>query len=744
MEKGSLSLSARKKRLFSLFAYLTPFLFLVLLELLLQLVKYGGDQRLFVTGPEKQISHYWMCGQEVGKRYFFMQNTKPSPPKDLFLKKKPENGYRIFVMGGSTAAGFPYGKNVMFSRILHFRLQDIFPDKHIEVVNTAMSAVNSYTLLDLTDEILDKQPDAILIYAGHNEFYGALGVGSTESLGRNPQVIYAYLKLKRFKTFLLVRDLVGAVRKAFIRTAGGGTRLDPSNTLMARIVSEKAIPYQSELYKQGVAVYRENLRRIFSKAKKRGVPIIISELVSNIKDQPPFVSVKYDTFPPASFAYEIGRKLIDQGQFQDARIALTYAKDLDALRFRATEEMNAIIHEVAAEFNAPVVPMKNYFEAACEHGLIGNEVILEHLHPNIKGYFIMADAFLNTMRDNGLIAARWPEQRILPSSYYEQTWGLTALDTVAAEYSIRYLRGGWPFKPETEPNRTLETLIPRTIEDSLALRILVDSNYSPVAAHADLGRYYQKKGDYERAFREYKAAYYSIPFELEFYEGAVENLVRLNRLPEALRVLQVANRYGRTPFTDKWTGTLLAMAGKLQDARPYLERAVEAAPNDKQALRNLKKVYDGLMMKDKAAEIAAKLGEEEQEAGSFNPLSDEDKQRLAYTAMLKQAQSLMQKKDYNSALRFFRRAHAIHPSSQTLKWVGMLELAVGDLQDGVPHLEEYLQEAPSDFEAAYNLCQAYIKLSRKQEAQELMKKLDKLRPNFKDPQNLRGKIAQLP
>ena len=29
-----------------------------------------------------------------------------------------------------------------------------------------------------------QEPDAVLIYAGHNEYYGALGVGSTESLGR--------------------------------------------------------------------------------------------------------------------------------------------------------------------------------------------------------------------------------------------------------------------------------------------------------------------------------------------------------------------------------------------------------------------------------------------------------------------------------------------------------------------------------------------------------------------------------
>jgi len=82
----------------------------------------------------------------------------------------------------------------MFSRILNQRLSDAFPEKQIEIVNTATAAINSYALLDFMDEILEKQPDAILIYAGHNEFYGALGVASTETLGKFRPLIKLYLK----------------------------------------------------------------------------------------------------------------------------------------------------------------------------------------------------------------------------------------------------------------------------------------------------------------------------------------------------------------------------------------------------------------------------------------------------------------------------------------------------------------------------------------------------------------------
>jgi hypothetical protein len=134
---------------------------------------------------------YRKCNPEFGKKYFStFQNTAPA--NDIFLKQKPENGYRIFVIGSSTVNGFPYSPGIMFSRILHERLQDSYPGKQIEVINTSIIAVNSYTFYDKIDEILKEDPDAILIYAGHNEFYGELGIGSSKSPeNKDNMIIYS-------------------------------------------------------------------------------------------------------------------------------------------------------------------------------------------------------------------------------------------------------------------------------------------------------------------------------------------------------------------------------------------------------------------------------------------------------------------------------------------------------------------------------------------------------------------------
>ena len=55
------------------------------------------------------------------------------------------------------------------------------------------SVLSALILYDQVAEILQQEPDAILIYAGHNEFYGALGVGSTKTWGL--WFVRGYLKL---------------------------------------------------------------------------------------------------------------------------------------------------------------------------------------------------------------------------------------------------------------------------------------------------------------------------------------------------------------------------------------------------------------------------------------------------------------------------------------------------------------------------------------------------------------------
>lgn len=149
--------SGKRFYLFLALALAIPLLFFVLLEMGLQRAHYGDTQDLFIPLPRNIANDtYLTINPFIASRYFPKHGFTPGPPHELFHKQKPVNGYRIFVLGESTTAGWPYPENVMFSRILEQRLADAFPEKYIEVINTGITAVSSYTLLDFVDEMLGK------------------------------------------------------------------------------------------------------------------------------------------------------------------------------------------------------------------------------------------------------------------------------------------------------------------------------------------------------------------------------------------------------------------------------------------------------------------------------------------------------------------------------------------------------------------------------------------------------------
>lgn len=618
--KERIQLSRSKTRLFSLIALSIPVLFILFLEIVLRLLNYGGDNRLFVPTPTED-SKYYGINRSVCRRYFVRDDFVPTPRKDLFLREKPEGTFRIFVLGGSTTAGFPYAHNVSFPRILHRRLTDTFPDRRIEVVNTAMTAINSYTLLDFMDEILKQKPDAILIYAGHNEFYGALGVGSVESLGQYRWIVQTYLNLQTYKTFLLARDGIHAIQRMFRKDPETENLFDPSETQMARIVKEKEILLNSDLYKRGRKQFESNLCAIYRKVDKAGIPVLISELVSNIRDQKPFVSIPSDTLPSALSIYQEARLFERNGEYDLARKRYYKAKDLDALRFRATEDFNQVIHAVAEKYNSPVVPMQTYFELASLHGLIGNNLMHEHLHPNIDGYFLMADAFYQAMQQHEFIDSEWPAERIRPSDMYQKRWGFTSLDSTYAAMTIAHLKGGWPFK-KTGPNRALEMIHPKTKAESISLKKLKTESMTFEMGHLELARYFEEKGEIQKAIEEYRSLIYSVPYLDLFYEPAIHLLLKKERYEEVLDILLEGVKYNQSFFMYKWIGQISLATGETHRGVQFLEQARQINPHDEILLYNLARGYYHLRRIENGDQIAALLRQLAPNAQALSILAD--------------------------------------------------------------------------------------------------------------------------
>jgi tetratricopeptide (TPR) repeat protein len=576
-----------------------PIVFLVLLESGLRLFDYGESIPLFLPDKKGTIE-YLKINPDIGFRYFRQQKHPPLPIEEYFRKEKPDNGYRIFMLGGSTAVGWPYNNNMAPSRLLERRLRDAFPDRFIEVINLGMTAVNTYTLLDFIDELTEQQPDAVLIYSGHNEYYGALGVGSNESLGRQRWLVQAYLKLQHFRITQLLRDTITLIQSVGQQTDSGGKK--KSTTLMQRVVKE-AIPYDSPLYWRGIRQYEANLREILEELNNAGVKVVLSELVSNLAGQSPLVSETKHNGVSAGELYLAAKQHEQNGQFDEAREKYFLAKEYDGLRFRAPEEINDVVHSLGDEFSVPVVTMKKYFEKASPNGIIGSNLMMEHLHPNGDGYFLMSEAFFDAIRQNKLISEQWP-QELKPAGYYRDDWWGTEYDHVLARLRIRHLMDHWPFKSVEESGKNFRRYKSSGEIESLAMRVF-QRRLNSIKAHRRLAKTYEKQGDIDAALREYMAIIGIFPFEVDYYRPPSQLLLGNDRFDEALVLLLRSTEIQPVPEAHTLIGHIYLDRDNLEQAISYFERALELSKEvDPMLIDLLAKAYLETGQHNKAKQLS--------------------------------------------------------------------------------------------------------------------------------------------
>ncbi len=77
---------------------------------------------------------------------------------------------------------------------------------------------------------------------------------------------------------------------------------------MARMAEDQMIELGSSVYETGINQFRENLDEMLQLAKDADVPVILSDLACNLKDQAPFVSIDKNDSSSAKFNYKLGIK----------------------------------------------------------------------------------------------------------------------------------------------------------------------------------------------------------------------------------------------------------------------------------------------------------------------------------------------------------------------------------------------------------------------------------------------------
>lgn len=530
---------------FYLFILILPFLLLLALEGILRLSGFGHTYPLFI--PAAGIPGYMQPNPELIKRYFHRPELAPdvSPDTVLFKQVKEPDSFRIVIQGGSTAAGFPFGRFGSPTGQLQTRFKRLYPDKNIEIISTAMASVNTYTLLDTVQEIIAIQPDLVLIYAGHNEYLGVMGVGSIYAGKGGHSVNLLFLKLKDLRLLQLIEWLYYSVNDA-LNIQSPATEENDARTLMAAVAKEKNIPLNSPLFKAGLIQFENNLGLILQQYQQAKVRVLIGTLAANEADQKPFASAPSLDFTEVNLAlhnnalpeaqsllteliaqhpdaaephFLLANSLRQQGRIALALEHYSAAQDRDLLRFRAPSHFNQIIRQQAALYAATLIDSQAYMRQR-NRGLIDNNLMYEHLHPNQHGYFLLAEAFIQQIVNSQLIADKTQDVSL------QQAWQdmpLSQVDLLYADYKIKHLLADYPFTSPAVPVSFGEVT---TFAEQSALNWVQGQSWLQV--QQELLKHYQQTNNLAKAAKTAGILFDALPHQSQIAQLA-SNLYRDNQ-----------------------------------------------------------------------------------------------------------------------------------------------------------------------------------------------------------------------
>ena len=125
-----------------------------------QLMWLGGDGPLFASaGPA-------LSG--IGDRMAVAPEFSDNARNPRFDARKQKGVFRIVCLGGSTTAGWPF-HTASYPKLLALMLKDVLPGRKVEVINAGVEGSDSASDVRLVEQVLDFEPDLLLVYEGRNE-----------------------------------------------------------------------------------------------------------------------------------------------------------------------------------------------------------------------------------------------------------------------------------------------------------------------------------------------------------------------------------------------------------------------------------------------------------------------------------------------------------------------------------------------------------------------------------------------
>jgi len=402
-----------------------PVLFFVLVEFALRLVGVGTHYQYF-NQIDIDGEAFYQENPDFADQ-FYPPSLNVGPLQNTFAAERSDDRLRVFVLGGSAAMGFPH-KNHGVDRLLAAQLRELFPNKDVEVVNTAMTSVNSHVVYQVAKTLPAESADVAVILMGNNEVVGPYGPGTfNQNFLSSLSAIRALQALKRTRLWQLLDSALSEVQSS---DAKADLEWQGMQMFVDNGVAEDD-PRMSAVYEH----FEGNLRDIVDTLDAKGMHVVLSTVPVNLRQSAPFLSVSRDDISAgdetkltalreraelqalngrwreaqdlwqqaialdaghADSHFQLATSLENLGEYALARSHYERALDLDGLRFRADTRINAIIEGVAREYDSSQVSFVHSskgFDRASAPYAPGWDLLVEHVHYDFSGNAVLARIF---------------------------------------------------------------------------------------------------------------------------------------------------------------------------------------------------------------------------------------------------------------------------------------------------------------------------------------------------------------
>ncbi|HMP88906.1 MAG TPA: hypothetical protein PJ991_01830 [Kiritimatiellia bacterium] len=575
------ALSKPRRFFFRLFTVLLSFLLLAGVEAGLRIAGYGGyPPFLRVAGALPSGDKVCLVEPAASKPYFFANPSRPGYAEQTnFLMPKPADTIRIFLFGESAAKGYPQPRNLAVSTFLQSMLEDVWPDRHIEVINMGTTAVASFPIIYAVRDATDYQPDLFIFYVGNNEFFGAYGTESINRVGGNSRwLTHVSRHLRGLAIFQIVAEWLY-------------TKPPVDKSLMEEMMGSALVPVDSPSRARAARNLRINLDKMLDISHRAGIPAIVCTTASNESGLRPLGANQ-----EAIAHFEKGRLMLEQGDSKGAREAFLDARDMDTLPWRPIRHTENAIRESAANQQALLCDIADIFRDMSPEGATGWDLVDDHVHLSVKGQAMAARAmittmtnFVNELRVNPESLKNLPEWNI-----YAHRLGTNFLDDYRVNHTLRILFSV-PFMKQSNPEafKRFETAC-RRAEMRMPPALLSEARrWQTMAPHAGglrpltgmAARTFLASGKTEEALNFYRLAQRQVPdytswyLEYVYFELACLEIINGNLTTTELNKAQhgieqglflLAHGESVTGLTERYVGRLHQLRSEWAEAIPML------------------------------------------------------------------------------------------------------------------------------------------------------------------------------